>query len=625
MLDDRKPIWRRPDDEVVEEVIIPSLQVTDNFDCMVGYFGGAALRELSHGLASYIIRGQQPLRLLVSPVLSDSDIESVEFGTSSTPEEILGSALQAAVNDEIALASALAEHTKQCFAYLLATHRLVIKIVTVYNAKFHLKEWIFRSASDVAVLSGSANFTGQALVGNVERFDLHRSWRGKDNKMACQNAMDEFEAYWSDVKPHSKTIDLPIALRNGLIESYDTSLPPTNADYRKALACERSLEPKANDYIKCYIEKDQFAPPASLIWETGHYAHQGKAVLRWERAGRRGILSMATGSGKTITALLCAWRLWREVRQLFVIVVAPTLPLLNQWKKEWSNFGVEAYAVGSNTKTNRLEEVEKRLLFVEHKASKIEVVIVTNNFFGDVEFQKAIDNYKGPLLLIADEVHNLGGSSFFSTAPSKIDYRLGLSATPERQYDPDGSAQLVEYFRGVTYEFGLAEAIGVCLVPYDYHLHTVQLDEDELDSYRELSEKIRSISRIPDHKITQDKEELLQKLLNRRRLILESARGKIGILEMLLQSNNIKHTLIYATDKNPDQLKKVNELVRSVGLSFHQITAEETSNNKLVTKVLENFRTGLINVLTAKRVLDKGLAQLPPPTQDKSTNIDDSI
>ena len=141
-------------------MVIPSLQVADRFDCMVGYFGGAALRELSHGLAAYILRSRHPLRLLVSPFLSQSDQESIRLGTRN-PDEILGEAFEIAFNDETTLASALANHTKRCFAYLLATRRLLMKIVMVHDATFHLKEWIFRSGKDVAVLSGSANFTGQ--------------------------------------------------------------------------------------------------------------------------------------------------------------------------------------------------------------------------------------------------------------------------------------------------------------------------------------------------------------------------------------------------------------------------------------------------------------------------------
>ena len=610
LLDDRKPIWRSPDDAVVEDVIIPSLQVADRFDCMVGYFGGAALRELSHGLASYILRGDQPLRLLVSPVLSDSDQEGIRLGMLS-PTELSNAAVAAAFVDETALISALANHTKHCFAYLLATRRMLMKIVLVKGAKFHLKEWIFRAGQDTAVLSGSANFTSQALLENVERLNLHRSWRGGDSEMASQEAVKEFEAYWSNSKPHAIAVDLPVALREGLIESYDTSQPPTEADYCKALELEGKLHTnELEGSIEVSLNRDGFALPPDLVWERGRFSHQGDAVLRWEGAGRHGILAMATGSGKTITALLCAWRLWRELRRLAIVISAPTRPLVAQWADECQDFGLAPYLASSHGRSRRFREIDERLQRIQMSDRGVEVIIVTNDLLNDTDFRELINQYEGPLMLIADEVHNLGSGAFLSAPPRQINYRLGLSATPERQYDPEGSAQLAEYFGNVVFEFGLADAIGVCLVPYNYHLHPVDLSHCELDEYRRLSEKLRKLTLVVGRDPSVEKEDRLQLLRNKRRLLLEAAAGKLELLRKLLErdlTQGVFHTLVYATDKDPSQLDAVNEIIRSLGLRFHQITAHETGNVKLVESVLSAFREGSLQVLTAKRVLDEGL------------------
>ena len=609
-LDDRKPTWRRPDDEVVEEVIVPALQVSDRFECMVGYFGGAALRELSHGLAAYILRSDQPLRLLVSPVLTEADQEAIRLGVR-TPSDALTDAIRAAFTDETALASALALHTQQCLAYLLATRRLQMKIVLVQGATFHLKEWIFRASKDVAVLSGSANFTGQALLGNVERLNLHRSWRDGDSETACRDAVDEFEAYWTNSKPHAVAVDLPLALQEDLIESYDTTRPPTEADYRKALNLEgRLYRSDLGSSVEASANIERFAPPSDLVWEAGPFSHQGTAVFGWEGAGRHGILAMATGSGKTITALLCAWRLWREVRRLVVIVAAPTLPLIAQWADECNEFALMPYVAGSHSRRRRLREIDERLQRIERAERGIEVLIVTNNFLNDAEFRELVDHFQGPLMLIADEVHNLGTDAFLEAPPIKIEYRLGLSATPERQYEPEVSDRLAEYFGNVVFEFSLADAIGVCLVPYDYHLHLVDLSHHELEEYRRLSDRIRRLRLAAGRDPSTEDEERLQLLRNQRRLILEAAEGKLGILEsLLLQSSaeQVQHMLVYATDKDPGQLDAVNDIIRSTGLRFHQITAQETGNAKLVDAVLDAFRSGGLKVLTAKRVLDEGL------------------
>lgn len=578
---------------------------------MVGYFGGAALRELSHGLAAYIIKSDQPLRLLVSPVLTEADQEAIRLGVR-TPPDALTDAIKAAFTDETALASALAQHTQQCLAYLLATRRLQMKIVLVQNATFHLKEWIFRASKDVVVLSGSANFTGQALLGNVERLNLHRSWRDGDSETACRDAVDEFEAYWTNSKPHAVAVDLPVALQKGLIDSYDTTRPPTEADYRKALELEgRLYRSELGSSVEASANIERFAPPADLVWEAGPFSHQGSAVFGWEGAGRRGILAMATGSGKTITALLCAWRLWREIRRLVVVVAAPTRPLIAQWANECQDFALTPYVAGSQrNRKKRLREIDERLQRIELGERGVEVFIVTNDFLNDAEFRELIDRYQGPLMLIADEVHNLGTGTFVDAPPNQAKYRLGLSATPERQYDPEGSAQLVEYFGNVVFEFSLADAIGVCLVPYDYHLHLVDLSHYELEDYRRLSDRIRSLRLAAGRDPSTEDEELLQLLRNQRRLILEAAEGKLEVLESLLRQGSpaqVQHTLVYATDKDPGQLDAVNDIVRSTGLRFHQITAQETGDSKLVDGVLDTFRSGALKILTAKRVLDEGL------------------
>lgn len=610
-LDDRKPTWRRPEDDVVAEVIIPTLQAADRFDCMVGYFGGAALRELSHGLAAYILRGDQPIRLLVSPVLSEVDQDAIRRGTGDTVE-ILTGALDAAFVDETALASALAQHTRRCFAYLLAKRRMVMKAVFVQEARFHLKEWIFRADRDVAVLSGSANFTGQALLGNVERLNLHRSWRGADGETACREVVDEFDSYWSNTKPHAIAVDLPTAVREGLIESYDTGQAPTEADYRKALHLENMAHQSgAKGFAFTGTRESRFGPPAGLVWETGTFEHQGTAVLRWEGAARRGILSMATGAGKTVSGLLCAWRLWREMRRLAIVIIAPTRPLLNQWADECYSFNLSPYvARGSTNKTQKLREIDSRLQAVELGSTDIEAIIATHDFLGDSEFRAIIEAYDGPLLLIADEVHNLGVPAFLDSSPIKAQYRLGLSATPERQYDIEGTAGLKAYFGETVFEFGLEDAIGVCLVPYDYCLHEVELSQQEVERYRELSSKIQQLHFITESNPNPENERRLQQLRNRRRLILEGAEAKLELLDALLSREavqEIRHTLVYATDKDPDQLDAVNEILRAKGLRFHQITASEAGKLDLVDAVLNAFRKGSLQVLTAKRVLDEGI------------------
>ena len=145
------------------------------------------------------------------------------------------------------------------------------------------------------------------------------------------------------------------------------------------------------------------------------------------------------------------------------------------------------------------------------------------------------------------------------------------------------------------------------MVPYDYFVHTVHLTEDETDRWLELTDKIKRMAAWDDD---EERSAYVEKLLRDRRVILEVAHGKLAVLERLLSGADLRalrHTLIYATDKDPDQLNAVNALLRSKGLLFHQLTASETRDKKTMRKILKSFQSGALRILTAKRVLDEGV------------------
>lgn len=602
ILDDRKLKWRMPEDSVAEEVLIPGLRAADGFDCMVGFFGGEALRQLAPGLASFISRGSTPMRLLVSPLLTDDDLAGIKAGLT-LPEEILADAIGAAVNDEVALTDALANHTLQCLAYLLAANRLQMKVVLVADGIFHVKEWILREGDDIVVLSGSANFTGRAITRNIESLHLHRSWRDTDNLDTCTESVAEFELLWNDRKLNATVIDLPAAVAQELIQTYDSGRPPTEDDYVRAAA--QSTESLAREDAT-----PRFAVPAHLEIDEGPYAHQGRAVRAWEANDRRGILAMATGAGKTISALVAAHRLREETGPILLVIAVPTRPLVTQWASECIDFGLRPIVAPLLAKDKRLRTVQHVLNNIEFGATDVEVILTTNEGLVDPDFERLLEAFDGPAMLIADEVHNLGGVQRFMTAPPDWPTaRLGLSATPVRQYDDEGTAFLLDYFGEVVFEFGLDDAIGVCLVPYDYRLQAISLTHDEAERYAELSEKIRRhVARNGGKLRTEDAQ--LTILLNQRRLILETAEEKLATLERLLDDappESIRRSLFYATDKDPRQLVEVNEILRRRRIRAHQITEAETSRGRLMSATMNAFASGVLHALTAKRVLDEGL------------------
>ncbi|MCY4000896.1 MAG: DEAD/DEAH box helicase [Bacteroidetes bacterium] len=352
----------------------------------------------------------------------------------------------------------------------------------------------------------------------------------------------------------------------------------------------------------------RFHIPDWIHFEHGPFAHQSKAVNAWRDGGFRGILEMATGSGKTITAMIGAHRLYRKTKPLFIVIAVPYRPLIEQWCDEVRQFGlnpINLTKVGNATMRGcDLQRLRRRL---RSNYSDLEVVVVSHDTLCTPKFRSSIDAFECSRLLIADEAHNLGCSSFIEHLPQFFEYRLGLSATPIRQYDQLGTQILLRFFGPIAYQFTLKNAIGRCLVGYDYHAHMVELADSELDQWVFLTDKIRKNQwRIKDD----NPDEYLSKLLRDRRAILETASCKLTKLNELLSNEdtkNLHHTLIYTSDKGPDQLRQVNQLLLDRNILFHQLTAAETANRHRTRQIIESFQKGEIQVLTAKRVLDEGI------------------
>lgn len=601
-----RPVYIVPRDDLIGEVLVPCLRCTQTLECMFGYFGSGALADLAPGLAEYLNRPTGDTRLIISPHLQPQDLTAIEEGLS-TPAAILERRLLELLGEAVVSESALVHHTLECMAYLIATARLEIKVSFLPDGQFHDKVWFFRDLSGRAVVSGSSNLTRSGLARNHEQVRVERSWETDDQRLAIEELSDEFEALWDGRRKYAVCLDLPVAVRERLIREYRPGNPPNVRDFEAALRHDYEDRLVKEPGAAQSSPRPTFHVPAKLQWEDGPYRHQGVAVRAFEAADRRGVLEMATGAGKTIAALIAAHRLYKAEERLLIVIAAPTLPLVAQWRGEAQEFGLEPIVPGESTGAAKLRVAERAVRQLIMRTSDVECLVVTHHLLCDADFQSVLARYRGPILLVGDEVHNLGREAFLENRPDFIRFRLGLSATPIRQYDEIGTTALFEYFGGVVYEFTLEDAIGVCLVPYDYFVHVVRLTDDEMEDYRELTAKIKRVAwQISD---SDDANDDLQILLNRRRKVLENATGKLTALRDELAGRDrreVRHMLIYATDKGPEQLEGVNRLLQELGLRAHQLTAEETQDGWLVRRVLEAFRDGAIQVLTAKRVLDEG-------------------
>jgi superfamily II DNA or RNA helicase len=303
-----------------------------------------------------------------------------------------------------------------------------------------------------------------------------------------------------------------------------------------------------------------------------------------------------------------AQHLHQVVGPILIVVAAPYTVLVQQWCGEIELFGLSpinlTLEAGPKGREQAIADARRRLRM---GLTPAEALVVSIDTLCTPDFIEQVGRYDGPKLLIADECHNLGVSGFANSPPVIFDYRLGLSATPVRQYDDEGTAFLFDYFGPTCFSFQLEQAIGRCLTPYDYFAHFVSLRDDEMAEWRDLSDQIARLAWKIDAGI---KDERLEHLLLKRRRVLETAEQKLDRLGELLDAENlrtIRYTLIYATDKDPRQLLRVNEMLNARELKFHQLTAEETADKEKSQRILSSFQAGDLQILTAKRVLDEGV------------------
>ena len=610
------PIYIGSQKDFVEEVLISSFKQSSSVDCMFGFFHSTALKLIAPGLVEYFVNSSNPMRLVVSPNIDESDADALREGLK-TPRIVLEERLVSLIGDAKLSDNALVNHTLTCLAYMLATERLKFRVALLRDGSlFHPKVWFFRDNDQTVVAHGSSNMTFSGLFKNHEQVCVDASWEGGHAPEIIATLTNEFNSLWNGSSNQVISIDLPVALKNNLIREYKTEIPPTIDDFRKAWHKDQELEKNSNVVSSCVPSSpvQTLVIPEHLDLHNGSFAHQGKALEAWERANRRGILSMATGSGKTITALAGATRLQNEIEALLVVVSAPYTPLISQWIEEVSAFGVVPIPMSGKI-SERASRLDLAIRGLQTRASSIEVAVVTEKFLTSTEFREVFDELPDSVksLLIADEVHNLGKQSFISNTPDRFDYRLGLSATPERQYDLEGTAALFNFFGNPVFEFSLREAIGVCLVPYNYYIHQVELSSEEYEEWANLTEQLarKGFSGDADVSDAGTLSQAVKQLLIARRRVIESAKFKVDVLRHLLQNrsrDDIKHVLIYATDKNPRQLQNVNDMLQQeLNLTIHEITSSQSSNRTRLANLLESFANGDYNALTCKRILDEGV------------------
>ncbi len=344
--------------------------------------------------------------------------------------------------------------------------------------------------------------------------------------------------------------------------------------------------------------------------------YQRQAVANWFANQGRGTLKMATGSGKTITALAIATELYQKIGLQVLLVVCPYRHLVTQWARECQNFGLEPI-LAFETVHNWQSQLSTQLYNVHSGNQPFLTVITTNATLIGEGLQSQLKYLPDKTLIIGDEAHNLGAPRLEQSLPRNIGLRLALSATPERYFDEQGTNFLFDYFGSVLQpELTLADAIRQgALVHYLYYPVLVELTEAETFTYAKLTKRIGWALMDEEDTDINTNDTLTSLLMQRARLIGAAANKLEALRELMVDRLDTSHTLFYCGDGSVEgavseesdrQLAAVARLLGAeLGYRINTYTAETPLTER--EDLRRQFESGQLQGLVAIRCLDEGV------------------
>lgn len=603
-------------DDLIMDFYVPMLANAKRYDRIAGFFSSTSLALAARGIAGLIANNGR-MRIVASPKLSSEDVAIINDSVED-PESLIADCLLKGIDGNDVADQFCRDHVA-ALGWMLANGRLEMQIAVVTDPLGHLtieqylvhqKVGIFYDRDFNAIsFSGSNNETASGWLGNVEEFKTFKSWE-PGQLPYLQSDQRKFDAFWNHQRKGVRVERLPEAVAEKLIE------------IGKDFDIERIAIQKYFDHANAEQIKHN---------ELRLFYYQDDAVQKWIGNDKRLLLEMATGTGKTRTAIGCMrYALKCHEKHLLTVIACPQSTLTMQWKSdiEHLDIGVEIDAIqicdGTQhgwkrelkTKCQQLDTgmYDNLLVYTTHQTCS------SPNFIDIIRDVKRADRF-----FIGDEVHGMGASKTRHGLLDIYNMRLGLSATPSRWFDDEGSALITDYFGSNSYKFTIEQALSTpnpltnkpFLVNYYYYPRFIPLTDDELEDYKKLTEKI---TRMNNSKNKEEFADILEFLLFQRANIEKEAENKYAELERILDEiqkecekngERIKDTIIFVSD---GQLMRVLQILKKKKITAHKFTqAEGTEASPKFGGIsereylIQQFTKKKYQILVAIKCLDEGI------------------
>lgn len=578
-------------DDPLNDFYIPVLGSSISYDRIAGYFSSTSLAVVARGIYG-LIKNNGKMRIIASPFLSKGDVNII------SNEDIQTKVTNKFFIELDNIVDTFQQNHLKALGWMLQEDRLEIRLAYVSKNNltssnegiFHQKVGVFYDINgNIVTFSGSINETASGWLRNIEEFKVFKSWiPGQD--IYVDDDVSKFNEIWSGSRANIDIIDIPKAVKDKLInysEDFD----------KESLVLKKHKEKK---YIK-KIEKN-----------LNLFDYQKDAVNKWIDNDYHLLFEMATGTGKTRTAIGCMFEILKKGEGLVVIIACPQGTLSLQWKKEIENIGIDfdESIVADSTNPKNKEHIKESLSKLSIKLIDNLVIFTTHSTGSSKDFVNLFvkDSKKYKIMFIGDECHGLGSQEQRYSLAEHYVFRIGLSATPQRWFDDIGSDIIYKFFGNKSYEFTIEQALTMSnpltgktfLNKYKYIPYFIELTDDELYEYQELTSKINKLAII--NKNDKDHEKNWNYLLFKRADITKNAKNKYIVLESILKNNEIKDTIIFVSYK---QIDKVLKLMPTYNLKANKITQDVKIRDREL--YINYFKRGTYNVLIAMTCLDEGI------------------
>lgn len=568
---DIKISYRSCDEQGIAKAFVsPALKETRLYRRSVGYFSSGVIDTILDGITALVRNGGE-IRLIASPKLNDADIDAINLGYEEREKKI-SDVFSAEFIKEI---DNMSDEHLAILAELVARGTLDIKIaVTTTLGDYHDKLGILEDFDgNQIVFYGSANSSKNGYRDNYDKIRIVKSWI-EGQQESVNDEIEEFESLWNGTNEFVKVYDYKESAKRNILEIVE----------RRKSSGNNHSQIKLRDY-------------------------QEEAIKAWVKNDYHGFYVMATGTGKTWTAIFSAKELVKE-HKASIVICAPYKHLVKQWAEDVKTAFPDAKIVLVSSENPSWEkQITSEIISKKYNPDVQLIIITTISSFNLDRFEKTIEKDVGEKLLIVDEAHRFTKRS--DELKNKYQYMLGLSATPYSGKSAQSGRELMEFFGGQVYSLPIEDALSRgFLVPYDYYPIVVSATQEEEDKFASISRQIIGCFR---NGICIDPDRLVKLLRARLRLISMAEQKVNGISTIIDKLDDRDHIVVYCGDgrlfdNNGDEIRHIQQVKRvlnSKDYKASQFTAQEDMKTRM--DLVDAFNKGEISALAAIRCLDEGI------------------